>query len=843
VQKATPAVGVGRRRIIERPRLTRMLDESGARIILLVAPAGYGKTTLANEWLGRDDRRAAWYRADPASADVAALAVGLSKTVAEILPGAGERTRDRLRATHTPEDDAQVLAEMLIDDLSDWPTDAWLAIDDYHFAMESRAAEQFIRCLATQSAIHLLLTSRRRPPWVSARSRLYGEFAELGRGDLAMNIGEATLVLEGRQGTSDLVSRAGGWPAVIGLAALTEPRSAPVDQMPSALHEFLAEELFHDVGEVTRDGLLQLSISTTVTKPLATYLLGARASEVLETSVQRGLLIPSGPTYQFHPFLQAFLQRKLRERDKHSVDSIVRTVFRYLTVEGLWDDAFALLSTSAVPALLPELLEACLDKLLREGRTATLQRWINASEDAQIQSPIIDLAEAELAFREGIHSKTEVLALAAARKMPRTSPLAARAYSLAGRSAYFEGRASDALELHQTALTLSQSPETTRSALWGQFLTYLELENDAEAIAVFSQLEDVASDTTEDLLRLATGRFQLAMREGTSGLTDVLVAVQLLSRSRDPLARSAFLNVCAGGLVLSARYEEALRIAEQQVTEAQEYRLDFALPHAYLRKAGAKLGRRAFRESHWYLDQAERLAPETRDPRLAASVRATRALAYLSCGRLDEAMTAASYGPSVESSKAARAEISATRSLISACAGESTVAAREARRAMTVSRALEVTLLSTFALAIAACGSNHQSASRRVEEAVARAVRADALDYFVAACRGFPSVVDYVTPESWRLLSRLVTQVPDPLISSRTGRTRATTHDPASQLSPRETEVFELLSQGLTNKEIARTLVVSESTAKVHVRHILEKLGVKTRTAAAALNSERRRPD
>ena len=276
--------------------------------------------------------------------------------------------------------------------------------------------------------------------------------------------------------------------------------------------------------------------------------------------------------------------------------------------------------------------------------------------------------------------------MAAARRMPKTSPLAARAYSLAGRSAYFEGRAADALELHETALTVSESPETARNALWGQFLAYLELENDAEALVAFAHLEDVAPDTTEDLLRLATGRFQLAMRKGTSGLNDVLAGAQLLSRSRDPLARSAFLNVCAGGLVLSARYDDALRVTDQQVTEAQEYRLDFALPHAYLRKAGAKLGLRAFRESHRYLDQAERLAPETRDPRLAASVRATRALAYLSCGRLDEAMTAASYGPSVESSKAARAEVSATRSLISACSGEGKVAARDARRATAVSR-------------------------------------------------------------------------------------------------------------------------------------------------------------
>ena len=105
----TTAKGVARRRIIKRPRLTRMLDESRARIILLVAPAGYGKTTLAHEWL--DERRATWYRCGPASADVAALAVGLATATSEIVPGAGDRMRQRLRATDRPEEDASILAE------------------------------------------------------------------------------------------------------------------------------------------------------------------------------------------------------------------------------------------------------------------------------------------------------------------------------------------------------------------------------------------------------------------------------------------------------------------------------------------------------------------------------------------------------------------------------------------------------------------------------------------------------------------------------------------------------------------------------------------------------------
>jgi DNA-binding NarL/FixJ family response regulator len=53
-------------------------------------------------------------------------------------------------------------------------------------------------------------------------------------------------------------------------------------------------------------------------------------------------------------------------------------------------------------------------------------------------------------------------------------------------------------------------------------------------------------------------------------------------------------------------------------------------------------------------------------------------------------------------------------------------------------------------------------------------------------------------------------------------------------LTPREREVYELIVQGRTNPEIARTLFISESTTKVHVRHIFEKLGVHNRAEAAA---------
>src|SRR5918999_1302801 len=184
-----------RRRIIRRPRLTKLLDESPARIKLLIAPAGYGKTTLAQEWLSEPKRQDVWYRGGPAAADVAALAAGLAVAASEVIPDAGRRMRERIRATGHPEEDVDILAELFAEDLQEWPDDAWLAFDDYQFAMESVASERFVDLLAQLTPIQMLITSRRRPSWATARRILYGEILEIDRRALAMEDSEARDVL------------------------------------------------------------------------------------------------------------------------------------------------------------------------------------------------------------------------------------------------------------------------------------------------------------------------------------------------------------------------------------------------------------------------------------------------------------------------------------------------------------------------------------------------------------------------------------------------------------------------------------------------------------------------
>ena len=146
---------VSRRRIIERPRLTTLLDESQGRIKMLVAPAGYGKTTLARQWLR--DKPATWYTTSAASTDVAALAAGLRESISGVIAGAGEALIERLPVTVRPDVDASLLASMLSRDLTGWPSNAWLVVDDYHEIAGAPAAERFLETLLLEAPLNVPL--------------------------------------------------------------------------------------------------------------------------------------------------------------------------------------------------------------------------------------------------------------------------------------------------------------------------------------------------------------------------------------------------------------------------------------------------------------------------------------------------------------------------------------------------------------------------------------------------------------------------------------------------------------------------------------------------------------
>ena len=127
------------------------------------------------------------------------------------------------------------------------------------------------------------------------------------------------------------------------------------------------------------------------------------------------------------------------------------------------------------------------------------------------------------------------------------------------------------------------------------------------------------------------------------------------------------------------------------------------------------------------------------------------------------------------------------------------------------------------------------------EERVLGALRAGAMGYLLKGAtseeiaRAIRTVHAGGTHLSPRIASTVVAQIGHPV----RGRSRQNTHGPTAPLTPREREVLKLVADGRSNKEIARTLAITERTAKFHVTSLLNKLGAENRARAAALGVQR----
>jgi LuxR family transcriptional regulator, maltose regulon positive regulatory protein len=829
--KATPATEVSRRRIIKRPRLTRMLDESGARIILLVAPAGYGKTTLAHEWL--EGRRAAWYRASPASADVAALAAGLARAAAEIVPGAGARMTQRLRATDRPEEDVRILAEMLAEDLAEWP-DAWLAIDDYQFAMDSPASEEFLGLLSELPQIRMLLTSRRRPAWATARRRVYGELEEVDRTMLAMTDEEALLLLGSKEAaTPEFLTSTQGWPALIGLAAVAT--SKPLSGYPSTSSpdEYLAEELYEAASTELRSRLCDLALAPT--DRLVEYLFsGASARNLLDEGLRLGFLSQHASSFELHPVVRDFLVGRARKRTEHG--ERVKSIGDALLRARAWDEAFALAQQHDSKELILQVVEHATAPLLAEGRVSTLEVWLNYAGDKRIANEVLDYAEAEVAFRNASHTKAEVLGARAAAGLGPSHRLASRAYARAGHSAYLRGNLDRASSLLSEALESALTKRDVRQALWGQFLCAVEAER-PDSRALLEQFADAVDRHPGDLMRIKTGEIFLALRGLCEVSTDLLSTIHLADHVNDYMSESSFLNGWMGLAIYFGRYSEVLEISSRQRALIENFRLDFVLPHLYLREAAAYRGQRRFRECRRALDKAEASGIEPRDADVMASVRMARALAELHQGRPAIALELVEHPPPGHHSPSWTGEYLATRALVLAVAGQEDAALQEADSADSATLAIEARGLSAFARAVADCRRANSREKHSVCQAYERAAATNNVDSLVSAYRSYPPLLGKI----WRycdqkmFLLEAVDRADDGSLARSAKLPGVITRGGTGSLSPREQEILDLVRQGLTNPEIAQTLFVSVSTVKVHMRHIFEKLGVRTRTEAALL--------
>ncbi len=327
---------------LERPRLLDWLRAKiHGRVVLVLADAGYGKTTLLADFARRTRMRTLWYRLDPDDRDWVTMLHHLVAAGREHDPAFAPATAAVLADAGTAGTTREAALSTFLEELPAIAgSGAVLIFDDFHLVDDAPDARVIARELVVRAPerMTVVFASRRPPAIPLSKLRSVGEVAELATDDLRFDASETAQLFTETYGRridpdvlEDLAVRTEGWIASLQLvqAALRDRSPTEIRRFVRTLngadhdlYDYLAEEVVGDLDDELQRFLMETSILQVVTPELAEVVSGRESSDVarLTTAAERLTLLSrqSGAprTHQrYHPLVRGFLEARLRSMD------------------------------------------------------------------------------------------------------------------------------------------------------------------------------------------------------------------------------------------------------------------------------------------------------------------------------------------------------------------------------------------------------------------------------------------------------------------------------------------------------------------------------------------------
>ena len=409
---------------VPRPRLADRLDEGVRRgVVLVCAPAGYGKTILLAEWVRRGQWPVAWLSLDGGDNDPVRFWRHTVAALDRAVPGIGERVGPLLGPPAPPSFEPLVTA--LVNELAAEPSadEVLLILDDYH-VIDAHALHESLGFLLEHRppGLHLVLASRADPPLALPRLRADGQLAELRAAELRFTVDEAAALL--RQGAAvvlpdaevaALAARTEGWPAGLQLAALSlcqQPDTAGFVAAFTGSHrhvlDYLAEEVLERQSEQVRAFLLATSVLERLSGGLCDAVTGSTGSQGLLEQVERAglFVLPLDEVrgwWRYHHLFADLLRARLQQEQPGRAAQLHHNAATWCEEHGLTDDAIEHAVAAGEMLWAARLTEQHFDVVFNfRGEGATIRRWLSVLPADVIKSrPRLLLAQALMAATSG----------------------------------------------------------------------------------------------------------------------------------------------------------------------------------------------------------------------------------------------------------------------------------------------------------------------------------------------------------------------------------------------------------------------------------------------------------
>lgn len=393
---------------LPRPHLVQLLrDTSRRRLVLITAPAGFGKSTLAAEYCETlpESWRSVWLALDQRDASAGQFLRTLIAGLQILFPRLGEQQLSLLEQTHSQQPlDLESLAQALLASLTERcdgaghnvPERVVLVLDDYHLVQGPQCDRLCALLLERLPGLfQLMLTSRQKPDWHLARLRLGNQVLELGEDHLRLSDEAAADFLK-RAGVSEpdpewarhILQRNEGWFAGLRLMAIAAEKPAGAFRPPtlpkapgSLINEYLLEEVVmrqpQPVQAFLQDAAWLERFSAQLCDSVRDSDDSARILDHLAR--HRVFLVPldaHGHWYRFHHLFSEVLRNREAAADPRRQLRIHRRACQWFAAQGLITEAIEHALSAERPDEAASLVQSLpLDQLLAEQPVAKLLRW------------------------------------------------------------------------------------------------------------------------------------------------------------------------------------------------------------------------------------------------------------------------------------------------------------------------------------------------------------------------------------------------------------------------------------------------------------------------------------